>query len=68
MSTDLTIWLTPEGEAAYKEALYDPQAAIDRATRLMPDVRAELIPEANHLLPMEQPEAVDTRILAFVGE
>jgi pimeloyl-ACP methyl ester carboxylesterase len=49
-----------------EEALYAPQAAVDRAMRLMPDVRAELIPDANHLLPMEQPEAVDTRILAFL--
>lgn len=51
-----------------EEALYDPQAAVDRATRLMPDIRAELIPDANHLLPMEQPAAVDARILAFLEE
>jgi pimeloyl-ACP methyl ester carboxylesterase len=51
-----------------EETLYDPQAAINRATRRMPDVRAELIPDANHLLPMEQPGAVDTRILAFLEE
>jgi pimeloyl-ACP methyl ester carboxylesterase len=51
-----------------EESLYDPQAAVDRATRLMPDVRAELIPDASHLLPTEQPEAVDARISAFLGE
>lgn len=49
-----------------KEALYDPQAAVDRARKLMPRVEAEVIPHAGHDLPVSLAEDVDRRILAFL--
>lgn len=49
-----------------QEIIYDPKAAIARAKRLMPDVAAVLIPDASHLVIMEQPEIVNGRILAFL--
>jgi pimeloyl-ACP methyl ester carboxylesterase len=51
-----------------QEALYDPIAAVARARRLMPDIRAEIIPEAGHDLPVSQHEIVDQRMLAFLAE
>jgi pimeloyl-ACP methyl ester carboxylesterase len=49
-----------------QEALYDPVAAPARAKELIPDLRAELIPQAGHDLPVSRPEAVDQRVLAFL--
>jgi pimeloyl-ACP methyl ester carboxylesterase len=48
------------------EVLYNPVAAVDRAGRLVPHIQAELIPNAGHGLPMEQPTLVDERILRFL--
>jgi pimeloyl-ACP methyl ester carboxylesterase len=48
------------------EALYDPVAAAERAKRLIPDIRAELIPQAGHELPTSQPETVNRRVLEFL--
>lgn len=51
-----------------KEVIFSAPKAIDRAKRLMPDIKAEMIPEASHLLSMDQPEMVDARILKFLKE
>jgi pimeloyl-ACP methyl ester carboxylesterase len=48
------------------EALCNPEAAVERARRLIPDIDAELFPEAGHDLPVSQPVAVDRRILTFL--
>jgi pimeloyl-ACP methyl ester carboxylesterase len=50
------------------EALYDPIAAVRRAQRLIPDIRAELIPHAGHELPISRPETVNRRVLDFLQE
>jgi pimeloyl-ACP methyl ester carboxylesterase len=49
-----------------KEVIYDPEAAVDRARKLIRDVEAELIPNASHGLSMEQPDLVNERILSFL--
>jgi len=49
------------------EKIYNPQKAIDRAQRLMPDLTAEIIPNVGHTLNMEQPETINARILKFLS-
>jgi pimeloyl-ACP methyl ester carboxylesterase len=51
-----------------EEALVDPVLACQRARRLMPDARAELIPRAGHELPVSQAETVNQRIAAFLED
>lgn len=48
------------------EKIYRPLKAIDRAQRLMPDLTAEIIPNAGHLLIMDQPEIINALILRFL--
>ena len=48
------------------EKIYNPQKAIERAQRWMPDLTAEIIPNAGHLLVMDQPEIINARILKFL--
>ena len=47
--------------------LYDPEAAADRAKRLMPDVETMIVPQAQHGLPFQYPELTTKTILDFVG-
>jgi pimeloyl-ACP methyl ester carboxylesterase len=49
------------------ERIYRPQKAMERAERLMSNLTAEIVPNAGHLLIMEQPERVNARILRFLG-
>lgn len=51
-----------------QEALYDPVAAVARAKRLIPNIRAELIPQAGHELALSKPEMVNRRVLEFLKE
>lgn len=48
------------------EKIYNPEKAISRAKRLMPNLTAEIIPDAGHLLIMDQPEVINSRILQFL--
>jgi pimeloyl-ACP methyl ester carboxylesterase len=50
-----------------KEVVYNPYRVLVRAKRLLPDIQAELIPNASHLLPIEQAETVNRKILAFLN-
>jgi pimeloyl-ACP methyl ester carboxylesterase len=49
------------------EVIYDPVAAIEKVGRLMPDVETRLVPNAGHLVSMEQPALVNRYILEFLG-
>jgi pimeloyl-ACP methyl ester carboxylesterase len=49
------------------EKIYRPKQAIARAQRLMPNLTAEIIPDASHLLTMEQPERVNSLVLRFLS-
>jgi pimeloyl-ACP methyl ester carboxylesterase len=50
-----------------REVIYDAHLAVNRALQLIPGIQAEVIPDASHLLIMEQPEVVNRRLLAFLG-
>jgi pimeloyl-ACP methyl ester carboxylesterase len=49
------------------EKVYNPQKAIKRAQQWMPDLTAEIIPNAGHLLIMDRPDIINTRILKFLS-
>ena len=49
-----------------QEKIFDPKQLLDRARRLMPKLEAELIANAGHLLPIDQAETVNARMLAFL--
>ena len=50
------------------EIMYEPRKALDSATRLIPGLQAELIPNANHMLNRDQAEIINARILQFLME
>ena len=47
--------------------LFDPEAAADRANRLIPDVETTIVPDAQHGLPFQYPELTTKTILDFVS-
>lgn len=49
------------------EVIYKPEDAIRRATRLVPNLKAEIIPNANHNAQVTASEYVNTRILDFLA-
>jgi pimeloyl-ACP methyl ester carboxylesterase len=49
-----------------RDKIYNPQKAIQRAQRWMPNLRAEIIPNAGHLLIMDRPKIINTRIMKFL--
>lgn len=42
-----------------------PAAAIHRARRLLPGIQAEIVPGANHIAAMTNPEVVNQYIMQF---
>lgn len=50
-----------------REMIYDPMAAADRARRLLPDARVEVVPDVGHLLGMQRPDIINPRILDFLS-
>ena len=48
-----------------RSVIYNPDRALRRATRLMPYLGAEIIPDASHALNAEKAELVNARILQF---
>jgi pimeloyl-ACP methyl ester carboxylesterase len=49
------------------EVIYKPEVAIRRATRLVPSLKAEIVPNANHIAEYTAPDFVNTKILEFLG-
>lgn len=49
-----------------REVIYRPQRAIGRARSLIPNLRAEIVPNANHNAEYTAAEAVNERILEFL--
>ena len=43
------------------------QASLQKARRLMPNITAELVTQAGHLVSMDQPEYVNNRIIEFLS-
>lgn len=50
------------------EIMYEPRRAVARATQLWPNLRAELVPGAGHMLNSDQPETVNRQILQFLQQ
>jgi pimeloyl-ACP methyl ester carboxylesterase len=49
------------------EIMYEPRKAIQHAMELIPNLQAELIRDAGHMLNGDQPEIVNRRILKFLS-
>ena len=49
------------------EVIYNPKSALDRVKKLMPEVTTAMIPEAGHLVSMDQPALVNEQMLKFLG-
>lgn len=52
---------------AAHDVVYTPRRALERARLLIPDLEADVVPEAGHFMSMEQAEIVDRRVLEFLG-
>jgi len=49
------------------EVIYKTERAIERATRLVTGLKAEIIPNANHIAEYAAPEFVNKQILDFLA-
>jgi pimeloyl-ACP methyl ester carboxylesterase len=50
------------------EVIYKPERAIRRATRLVPNLKAETVPNANHIAEYTAADFVNAKILEFFRE
>ena len=50
------------------EVIYQPSQVIQRATRLVPNLKAEIVPHANHNAQYTAPDFVNGKTLEFLGE
>lgn len=50
-----------------QEMIYDPSAAAARAAALIPDCEVDVVPGVGHLLGMQRPDRVNSRLRAFLG-
>ena len=51
-----------------REVIYKPEKTLKKAKQLMPDLQAEIVPNANHIAAMSNPEYVNKRIIQFLQE
>jgi pimeloyl-ACP methyl ester carboxylesterase len=51
-----------------KETLYEPQAMLQLAQARMPGLQGAIVPDADHIAAMAQPDDVNARIVGFLGE
>ncbi len=49
-----------------KETLYEPQAMLRLAQRRMPGLKGAIVPDADHIAAMAQPDEVNARIAGFL--
>ena len=50
------------------EVIYKPEAAIQRATRLVAGLKAEIVPNANHIAEYTAPDFINAAILEFLAD
>ena len=50
-----------------KETNFDPNTALKRATHLLPCVEAHIIPQARHIINIEQPEMINSLTMEFLS-
>lgn len=51
-----------------QECFFDARRAVARAKALIPDVVAEVVPNAGHAMTMDQPEYLAHRVMEFLGD
>ncbi len=49
-----------------REVIYDPQKIIRKAEQLLPDLQGEIVPNANHIAAMSNPEYINRRMIQFL--
>jgi pimeloyl-ACP methyl ester carboxylesterase len=49
------------------EVIYNGQKAVDRAKRLIPNIKAELVPQSSHCLTMEKADEVNRLLVDFLS-
>lgn len=49
------------------EQMYQPSSVADQARQLIPNVNAQIVPKAGHILHYDQPDEVISRTLGFLG-
>jgi pimeloyl-ACP methyl ester carboxylesterase len=55
-----------QGAVQDAEKLYEPQAMLKLAQRRMPGLEAAIVPGADHIAAMSQPEDVNGQIIRFL--
>ncbi len=50
-----------------REAEFDPIAATNLGKRIFPNITVEMLPEVGHLMNIERPDLVDSRIVQFLS-
>ncbi len=50
-----------------QESIYSPLKAVKRARKLIPNLKSDIILQAGHILNMEQPEMVNSKVLKFLN-
>lgn len=50
-----------------RERIYNARKALDRAVRLVPGIQTALVPDAGHIVAMQQPTIVNQRIAEFLS-
>ena len=51
-----------------RERIYDGKAALEQGRHLIPNLESALVPDAGHILAMEQPDVVNRYILDFLDK
>lgn len=51
-----------------QEVLYDADTVVERARQFMPNLRAEIVPNASHALFYDRPDIVERQIVEFLGQ
>ena len=51
-----------------KSVIYDPEKAVRRAERFLPQVSAEIVADASHGLCYEQPDRINSRLIEFLRQ
>ncbi len=49
-----------------REKIFNPKLMVERARHLMPHIEADIIPNAGHLLPIDQSETINGRMVRFL--
>lgn len=51
-----------------QERIYNPQRALSRAKKFIPNLETDIIQGGGHVFPIEQPDIVNTRIIDFINK